>query len=557
MLQRTALFKDFFILTLFIGLLFGINLGSRPLSTPDEGRYAEIPREMTVTGDYITPRLNGLKYFEKPPLMYWLGSISIKAFGLNEWGLRIWPALFSLIGCLAVYATARNLYGRLSGLLAAGALATSLYYYAHSRILILDAAVSIFISLSLLSFLAACLRPSRREKNIYLAGFFVCSALATLSKGLIGAVLPGCVILIWCLILRNWQALKMAFTPWGIILFFLIVSPWHVLVSLKNPEFPYFYFIHEHFLRYTTSAHGRGKVIGFFLPILFLGWFPWAPFLIRTLYDALKKFRSSVLQETASFFLYVWITFIFLFFSLSRSQLIPYILPLFPPLAILLGRYLASLWQAQEKRKANQDFIYLLILNGSVALGVIIALYLYPHLLNEMVEFYTGIILTILVLGGGLTYIVFRLKGPRFGLVCNMLMSISLLLSLNKAWPFLEERSIKPLALKIKESLEPGDKVLSYGRYYQDLPFYLNQRVMIANWKGELEFGMSQEDVSAWIILFDDLRVSKLWHGDKKVYMVTRKEFYRQLKEKGIKNLYPLLESKDDILLVNKYLGKK
>ena len=140
---------DLVVLFLVIGLFFTFMLGGRPLSVPDEGRYVEISREMVSTGDYLTPRLNGVKYFEKPALFYWLESCSIKLFGLNEFTLRLWPALFALFGCLAVYLAGRRLYGRRSGLIAAAVLATSLLYYALSRAIILDMPVSVLLSLAL------------------------------------------------------------------------------------------------------------------------------------------------------------------------------------------------------------------------------------------------------------------------------------------------------------------------------------------------------------------------------------------------------------------------
>src|SRR5437667_1966059 len=118
MLKSGDWFRDLLVLTLLLGSFFGFKLGERALWSPDEGRYSEITREMVVTGDYITPRLDGIKFFEKPPLFYWLQSASIKAFGLNEWSLRLWPAMFALLGCLAVYAGGRKLFGRRTALLA-------------------------------------------------------------------------------------------------------------------------------------------------------------------------------------------------------------------------------------------------------------------------------------------------------------------------------------------------------------------------------------------------------------------------------------------------------
>ena len=145
--------RDVLLLAVLLAVFFGFELGGRALWHPDEGRYSEIPRAMVASGDYVTPRLNGVKYFEKPALFYWMQAGSIKLFGVNEWALRLWPALLALAGCLAVYGAGRKLFGRRAGLIAAIVLATSPLYYLLARIITLDMAVSVLLTGALLSFL--------------------------------------------------------------------------------------------------------------------------------------------------------------------------------------------------------------------------------------------------------------------------------------------------------------------------------------------------------------------------------------------------------------------
>src|SRR5437773_5352564 len=174
MLKNGDWFRDLLVLTLLLGSFFGFKLGERALWSPDEGRYSEIAREMVVTGDYITPRFDGIKFFEKPPLFYWLQSASIKAFGLNEWSLRLWPAMFALLGCLAVYAGGRKLFGRRTALLACVVLATSGLYYAMSRVSDLDMGLSALLTCALISSYWA--RGSRRDSGAAPpCGLFLCS----------------------------------------------------------------------------------------------------------------------------------------------------------------------------------------------------------------------------------------------------------------------------------------------------------------------------------------------------------------------------------------------
>ena len=207
------------LLTLILGLLFGWGLGQRALWHPDEGRYVEIPREMTVSGDYVTPRLNGVKYFEKPVLFYWLQAGAIKVFGINEWAMRLWPAAFALIGCLAVYVAGRKLYDRRTGLIAAAVLATAPLHYFLGRAITLDMALSALLTVALLAFLLGTREPPGRARRHYFWTFYACAALATLTKGLIGMVIPAMVIGAWILILNEWRLLRSIYLPSGLVLF--------------------------------------------------------------------------------------------------------------------------------------------------------------------------------------------------------------------------------------------------------------------------------------------------------------------------------------------------
>ncbi|TAK75988.1 MAG: phospholipid carrier-dependent glycosyltransferase, partial [Gammaproteobacteria bacterium] len=188
---------DSLFLLFILGGLFFILLGVRPLFVPDEGRYAEIAREMTVTHDYVTPYLNGIKYFEKPALFYWLGAAAIKLGGLQLWSIRSVNAFISLLGCLLTYVTARKLYGRLTGLLAALILGTSTLYFVMTHMVSLDLPVTVFFTASLYAFLLAYPQPMGIKRRAYFWGAAAAAALAVLTKGLIGIVFPAMIIGAW------------------------------------------------------------------------------------------------------------------------------------------------------------------------------------------------------------------------------------------------------------------------------------------------------------------------------------------------------------------------
>lgn len=536
--------KDLGFLFLALTLFFGLFLGARPLSTPDEGRYAEIPREMALSGDLITPRLNGIKYFEKPPLFYWLESASIKLFGLGEFTLRFLPMLLGVFGCLLVYGAGRRLFGREAGIASALTLATSLLYYAHTRILILDIGVAVFMTGALLFYLLATQEKEKGFQNAFLVGFFSFSALAVLTKGLIGAVLPGAVILLWTLPFKRWKELSLAFKPWGVALFFALAAPWHLFVSLKNPEFFDFYFIHEHFTRFLTTEHGRYKPFFFFVPIFFGGLFPWVAFLGQVFQGVKEHFRSDRRFQ----FLVIAIGFIFLFFSLSKSKLIPYILPLFPLVSLLIGREIALLWEG--KIADRRPFFIYVFLAVVLLIAVPIALYtqdlLFKRSLWPAVFLVEGILL-----GSALGVFLFvKSGGWKKALMTIGLSNAALFVTINTVWEEMEGRSIKPFALYINAHRTPDDEIVSYNRYYQDFPVYTNQTIKVVGWQGECTFGMKQEDVSSWMISMETL--DHLWKGEKKVYMIGRKEALDAFAEKVDRKPLILLETERDRLVSNK-----
>jgi 4-amino-4-deoxy-L-arabinose transferase-like glycosyltransferase len=548
--------RDLALLALALGVFWGLALSARSLWGPDEGRYAEISREMVVTGDYVTPRLNGVKYFEKPPLVYWLEAGAIGLFGLDEWALRLVPALFAIIGCLAVYAAGRRLFGRRAGLLAAGVLATMPLYYILGNAITLDMAVSVLLTLALLAFLVAVEEPEgARRRNLFWA-FYVALALATLTKGLIGIVIPGMIIFVWMALLGEWRLLARMRLISGTVLFLLVAVPWHVLVARANPEFLRFYFIHEHFLRYTTKLHDRYEPPWYFLPVLLGGLIPWTAFLVQGLRGALPASWRERREARATLFLLLWPALVVGFFSLSDSKLIPYILPAAAPLALLIGRHLAARLEVIDERRLKLRVVttILLILGAAFGLGLILA----PHFMApQRLERYSGLLAgplyllagSLLVLG--IVPFLYSRKAQTDRVIVSLVGgAVLFLLALVACLPaFNAERSARSLALWLKPRLQPSDRVLSYRTYLQELPVYLERRILIAGWKGELEMGTQVEDTSSWIIDLEDFE--RLWIGPQRVYLFTDAGKFAKLAATGIP-LRVLGRSGRNVLAVNR-----
>ncbi len=328
-----------FLLSLLVifTLVWFSNLESRKLFRPDEGRYAEIAREMAVSGDWVTPRLNGLKYFEKPPLQYWATAAAFKLFGEHHWTARWWPAATAFAGVLLMFWVGRRLYGEAAGLAAAAALGGCTWFLFNAHFNSLDAGLTAFLTVALLSFLMAQ-RPgaAKKENRNWMLTVWAALALAVLSKGLIGVVLPGAVLTLYILIERDWRMLTRLHLGKGLALFLLIAAPWFIAVSLINDEFARFFFIHEHFARFTTDVHRRTGAWWYFVPELVIGLMPWTLFVAVRLRDGWRREgERGTLQPLR--LLLIWAAFIFMFFSVSHSKLPSYILPVFPALALFAG----------------------------------------------------------------------------------------------------------------------------------------------------------------------------------------------------------------------------
>ncbi|MGB5080013.1 MAG: glycosyltransferase family 39 protein, partial [Burkholderiales bacterium] len=317
------------------------NLGYRHLVRPDEGRYAEIPREMVASGDWVTPRLNGLKYFEKPPLQYWATAAAFSVLGANEWTARLWPGLAGFLGVLLVFRTGNRLFGPPAGLYAAAVLASSALYVVMGHMLTLDMALTFFMSACVFAVaLAQRDEAGAQERRRWMWVAWGAAALAVLSKGLIGIVLPVGAVALYVLVERDWKRLARLHIVSGGAGFLCLAAPWFVAVSLANPEFLRFFFIHEHFERFLTREHDRYGPVWYFVPVVLLGILPWVVSLFPALGDGWRRRPGADFQPRR--FLLLWCGVVFAFFSASDSKLGSYILPVFPALALLIGGTLGA-----------------------------------------------------------------------------------------------------------------------------------------------------------------------------------------------------------------------
>lgn len=532
-LKNHSWYFEVIILGIISFILFFLFLGSRPLSIPDEGNYAEIIREMVETGNYITPYLNGIKFFEKPILLYWLGALAIKIGGVNIWAIRCVNATLAIIVSLMTYFTSKKLFDRETGLTASLILSTCILFFSLGHMLTTDMVVSTFITLTLFSFLLGISEINGFKRFLYFSSFAIFAALAVLAKGLIGIIFPTAIIGIWIVFTKEWHYLKNNHIPWCIFLFLLVALPWHLLVAFKNPEFFYLYFVEHHFLRFATKTVGHPQPFWYYIPVLFIGFYPWICFLPLSIREAVKNFFHKNANYQIDIFLLIWITFILLFFTIATSKLIAYILPAFPAMAMLTAKYLAPIFtRCQLQHNMMKNFFYLFLF--SIVISLIILFFPYYWETNQIAQsiLYSRIGASILFFGMGLSY-VFSKGHHYFSAFLNTFFTMAVfLIVLLLSVPAFDGESIKPLTDIVASRITKHDEVIAYHHHFQDLSFYLKRKVNIVNSHKLFKYGMRYQPHHEWLLNETDFK--KLWPSNHRIFAFMHKEEFN-----NIKDMYP------------------
>ncbi|MDB6168295.1 MAG: glycosyl transferase family 39 [Verrucomicrobia bacterium] len=525
--------RDLLWLALLFALLFGFRLGSYPLGNPDEGRYAEIPREMIAAGDWVTPRLNGVNYFEKPPLMYWATAAALRVLGPGEWSARAPAALFALGGVLLTYAAARRLYGRDAGIASALVLGTSLLYFALAHILLLDMAVSVLMSAALFCFILGVNEPAGPRRRRLFYGLYLGAACATLTKGLIGVLVTGAVMFLWLLVFNQWKRLRPFYLPTGLVLFLAITVPWHLLAASRNETWAHRYFVYEHWLRFMTPAASRTAAWWYYIGIVFAGLIPWVGFLAPALRDHLRGGWAARGRNAEAWFLVTWVVFVFLFFTKSASKLPPYILPVFPALAVLIGAWLAKVVEAGEPRRLRFGFGVFSFLSGLLAVALSVAV-MRPAVFRLDPAQALALrpaafaMAAVLVLGGVFAPWLAKVRGSLAALTAVFVTMAAFFAVLQFAAPHIMRPGTKELALQVRALAREGDRVMHYHEFFHDFTYYSARTVDLVDFKGELEL---EEDAAARASgrFIGEAEFRRLWDAPGRIWVVARRRDVKDL----------------------------
>ena len=482
-----------------VALLWFGTLEFRHLIGPDEGRYAEIAREMFVSGDWVTIRYNALKYFEKPPFHMWVTALSYVLFGIGDWQARLCVALAGAFGLLASMLAAHRWFGAraalLTGLVMVAAPMWSVAAHFNTLDMTLSGAMACVLAFMLLAQHPDATPATRRN---WMLACWLAMGVAILTKGLVGIALPGLVLVIYTLVTRDlglWRRLHLAS---GIALMLLVAAPWFWLVSERNPEFLRFFFIHEHWERYTSNVHSRKGPLLYFVPLVIGGFLPWLG-LVPRMWRAVRE-RAGVAAGNAprpfqpALLAAIWAVAIFVFFSLSHSKLPGYILPVFPALGILGGVALDSINERSWRRQ----------LVGGLAIGII-GLLASPIVAtlnsnNTPNTLYRAYAIWVAVAFGLMiaSTLAARWLLPRRGLMASITVyAIGMCVAFSSALLGHEVigRSASGIDMiaPVARVLRPEMKLYSVRVLDHTLPFYLRHTLVMVERPDELEFGVTQE----------------------------------------------------------------
>jgi 4-amino-4-deoxy-L-arabinose transferase-like glycosyltransferase len=539
---------------LFTLAWFGV-LDYRHLVASDEGRYGEIAREMYATGDWITPRYNGYKYFEKPPLQGWMTALAYTLFGVGEWQSRLWTGFTGYFAILATGFTAWKLVGGergvVAGWISAILLASSPMWSVGGHFNTLDMGLSSILSCALFSLLLAQrdhISAKARRNWMWLCWAFM--ALAVLSKGLIGLVIPGMVLVVYTLTTWNWALWKRLHVFSGLVVFMLITAPWFILVSIKNPEFAHFFFIHEHWDRFTKDGHNRKGHPLYFVPLILVGFIPWLLQLVQGFISAWKERRGEAQVSAVTGFrplwlAAVWAIMVFLFFSKSQSKLPGYIMPIFPAISLLAGVAMTNAFErmsvAGEDRSWKRQMVYmtLLVLAGFIALPYTYQLGKAPYEQLEYQEYTIWIAVALVTALATMVYAWTAIRGfehkdPAHRLrqlmdgLLRTAIAFYVLVQIVGLGHDTHGRSISgaDLAVAARPYINNDTPVYSIRMLDHTFPFYIQHPTIMVDMQDELEFGINQEP-DTWAPKVSDFAVR--WQKDSAPVVVVPLQYLDEI----------------------------
>jgi 4-amino-4-deoxy-L-arabinose transferase-like glycosyltransferase len=528
-------------------LLFLLGVTPWGLWERDEGRYADVASEMLARGDFVTPRVNGAIFLDKPPMVYWVTAASLSVWGHNEFGARFGQLLFALGTLLVTWRIGMLLLGRRGATLAVIILASSALFFASSHILTLDLGLSFCVALSLFLFLKGY-RAGTSGALAY-TGMFAAAAAGVLTKGLLGVILPALTIACFYTWRGEWRRVREISWVRGGLVFLLLAAPWFVAVSMANPEFPAYFFVHEHLARFVTAVHRHQGGWWYYLPVLAIGLMPWSLMLPACLHRA--RIADGAAGPEARAFLWSWFLSGLLLFSVAQSKLPLYVLPLLPPMTLLIAPVLDR--RLEEKRHLRlflwPSILLILLAAGAATTG---RRRDWVFLDDSWTGAVVGVAVAALALGALLVGYRLARRGRHLtGLAAAALLWMAacyaLLIGIGRV-NFLNET--RNFASVLRQERRGGESVYAYQCYLRGLPFYLRETVgLVLPHSDDIRLGMEYRHDSR-SFPGEQAFLSSL-HGDARIFVVVRDEDLRSLQQIARRPLYILARSNQHDLVSN------
>ena len=497
------IFRSSKILLLGLAIWLLIAIFIRPMSVPDEGRYGDISRWMYESGDWLIPRLNGIPFMHKPPLLHWLTASLMEIFGVHTWVARVVPALAGIMMLVSLFIFTKKYINEKVAQISVIILGTGLLFYGCAEYINHDILVASWITLTVFCFADFILSG---KKTILFLGYFAC-ACAFLSKGLIGILIPGMIILPWMLYIGQWKKIPATLNPLGLLLFCFVALPWVFVVQQHYPNFLHYFFIEQQFSRFNSGEFNNKQGWYFYAALLFVNFLP------IILVNGFKLPNQEVRGQTSNaiFSLMVWWAIsVLVFFSIPPSKLAGYILPSIAPFTVIFALITNHVI---ERDKINKWQIYAL---PALIFTLASALIIVPFTMHKNIDFYQTEKFQIFAVAGCAIFItnllLFFFKKHKlefFSFVFSCMVILCVMTSSSVKFFDVKSNSNQ---VNFVQNVPQNVPVIFYDNYYYDVPFLLNLEnpvYVVKDW-GKVKTDSSSLELKDGL-LFEPNKAQNLW----------------------------------------------
>lgn len=469
------------LLLLLCGLLFFYLLGARPLWDIDEGMHAVTSKQMVSSGDWVTPYFNDQKFYDKPPLFSWMVALSFVLLGFTEFAARL-PAALLGTGCvLLTYLAGRRLFSARAAFLGSVILASSTLFIIMSRVVVHDIALAFFVTLALFLFLLGYQTPRRRQA-FFLLGYGAIG-VGVIAKGPIGLLIPVMIVGLFLIARRDLRFVKEMRIGWGVLIVLAVSSPWYILMAVRNPDYLGYFIWKQNFGNFFSSVESRHpEPFYFYLPVIFGGFLPWSFFLPAALFGGLRRRLGQNAPQRC--FLLIWVAAVFLFFSIAKSKLPTYVLPLFPAAALLTGEWWDGLLDS-ERSGRRRAFLAVMVTMAAVSAAGSIFVLMFP--LSDLERRYgvgsayvnTVALLVFVWTAVGLLSAIRKRYRAAFGAMVALVICGILFFTGWLAPAIDPYRSTKEIGIQLDRILPPGEEMVFFRRIRESALFYGNRKARV------------------------------------------------------------------------------